>query len=418
MRAIRQTEGALPERAPGIHEYRAALFSVFLHTSAQEDLSKTLPPDKQPLPLQSALELIDKLPDEHYEPARDVAGCKLAFAVLIERKRQFEPYLAAFLGISTEELTALMRRALPQQPSDGELRVSYDQVRQVFYGGESPEIRAMFRTRPRSPESPAPTQTPPPAGCGTPAPEPRKEAVKELQKVPPKPLALEQLGRIDTCFDEKAPEILPPPPQSTLNLESLVTTVDIPSKSYCSFKFLARALDPRSWSLSPFWPESYQVDRGADGRGFTRTTAITSQRGESWKGYLFEHVEFNWNLENIAAFKNYLDIRFEVIPETQQLRLDFALYSCEGSQFSALQYPRRGIDVDCGFQCVAPLPASGTEDAPFRIRTVKNIRYTDFLDRSTPNQGPAGAGQLLRYVAPAVVGLWMNELIRRLYCLP
>lgn len=419
MRVIRQSESALPERAPGVHEYRAALFSVFLHTGARDDLSDLLTPDKQPLPLQRALELIDDLPEEHYQAGRDVAGCKLAFAVLIEHKQEFEPYLENFIGMSVQELTERLRKELPQQPSEGPLRVSYDDIRQVFYGGESPEIRARFRTRPSSPTPAPPPQTPPPAGS-TPGPSPGKEAPKSLKKLARKLVAADEQTDLTTCFDELAPEPQPPPPQSTLNLSSLVTTVDIPSKSYCSFEFLARALDPRSWSLSPFWPESYQVERSTDGRSFAEATGTLSQRGESWKGYLFEHVEFNWNLGTIAAFQNFLDIRFEVVPEKQQLRLDFALYSCEGSQFSMLQYPNRGIEVDCGFQCVAPLPASssGPPDAPFRIRTVKNIRYADFLDRTTPDQGPAGAGQALRYVAPAVVGLWMNELIRRLYCIP
>ncbi|MFL5345411.1 MAG: hypothetical protein ACJ8AT_11485 [Hyalangium sp.] len=418
MRVLKQSESALPERAPGVHEYRAALFSVFLHTSVRGELSELLTPDKQPLPLPSALALIDELPPEHYEPARDVAGCKLAFAVLIEHKQEFEPYLAEFLGISAQELTERLRRTLPQQPSDRPLSFSYDQLRQVFYGGEAPEIRAAFRTRPSSP-APAPTTQAPPPESSKPGPGPGKEALKGLKKITQKLITRDEPVSLGTCFDEEALQQLPPSPQSTLNLSSLVTTVDIPSKSYCSFDFLARALDPRSWSRSPFWPASYQVERSKDGLSFSEATGTTSQRGESWKGYLFEHVEFNWNLANIAAFKNYLDIRYEVDPEKQQLRLDFALYSCEGSQFSALQYPKRGIEVDCGFQCVAPLPASaGQEDAPFRIRTVKNIRYADFLDRSTPDQGPVGAGQALRYVAPAVVGLWMNELIRRLYCLP
>jgi hypothetical protein len=96
--------------------------------------------------------------------------------------------------------------------------------------------------------------------------------------------------------------------------------------------------------------------------------------------------------------------------------LDFALFSCEGSQLYLLEQRQRGIDVDSGFQCVAPAPGSNPPSGPFRLRTVKNIRYTDLLDRQTPGQGPAGAGQFLSYLAPAVVGLWMNDLLRQLYC--
>ena len=142
----------------------------------------------------------------------------------------------------------------------------------------------------------------------------------------------------------------------------------------------------------------------------------TSQNGESWSGYLFEHVEWNWNVSTVASFQNYLNIKYEVDAANQRLRLDFALFSCEGSQLYLLEQRRRGIDVDSGFQCVAPAPGSNPPGGPFRLRTVKNIRYTDLLDRQTPGQGPAGAGQFLSYLAPAVVGLWMNDLLRQLYC--
>jgi hypothetical protein len=397
MRVMQQSESTLPERAPGVHEYRAALASVFLHADARGDLSDTLPPEMQPLPLKDAVGLINTLPDRLYVPARDVAGCKLAVAALVQHRDDLEPHLRELLNMDSHELTKLMRTELPHQPAEGDLRISYDQLRQVFYGESAPRIRARFRSRPS-----APTTAPPPQAS-------------PQQSSKPKLVTKAEVADVQTCFTEEAVQPIPPPPESTLNLTSLVTTVDIPSQSNCEFAFLARALDPRSWSLSPFWPESYRV-QSSNGSGFTRAQEVTPQIGESWNGYLFEHVEFNWNLDNIAAFENFLDIRFVVDRAQQQLRLDFALYSCESSLFYALEFPRKGIDVDSGFQCVAPLPPAPGQKGPlFRVRTVKNIRYADFLDRTTPDQGPAGAGQALRYVAPAVVGLWMNELVSRLY---
>lgn len=414
MRVMRQSESPLPDRAPGVHEYRSALISVFLHADARGDLSDTLPPDMQPVPLPDAIGLINNLPDRLYVPARDVAGCKLAVATLLQHKEEFEPQLSELLGMDSHELTQLLRTGLAHQPAEGDLRISYDQLRQVFYGQSAPEIRSRFRGRPSTPTTAPPPKDSPQQSS---KPSPVKAVLKSLKALPQKLVTPAEGTDIQTCFTEEATQQIPPPPESTLNLASLVTTVDIPSQSNCDFAFLARALDPRSWSVSPFWPESYRVQISTDGRGFTRATEITPQIGESWNGYLFEHVEFNWNLGNIAAFENFLDIQFVVDPAQRQLRLDFALFSCESSQFYALEFPRKGIDVDSGFQCVAPLPP-GQQGPPLRIRTVKNIRYADFLDRTTPDQGPAGAGQALRYVAPAVVGLWMNELISRLYCMP
>jgi hypothetical protein len=390
MRARQQSETVRPERPKGVHEYRAALLSVFMHADSREDLSGTLTPDLQPVPLQDAIELIAELPDEQHDAAKEVAGCKLASAVVLDDKPELEPYLKELIGVDGEELKAMLHGLIPTPP-DGTPWLNYDVLRQAFYGGGVPDLKAGFsrRTATPTPAPPTPVQT-----------STRSDA----------------LAALGTCFADGATPA-GSGGESKLDLVSLVTTVDIPSQSYCDFATLARVLDPRSWSLSPFWPESYEVQLSEDRRGFSRP-ATTNENGESWRGYLYEHVEWNWNVETVASFQNFLDINYVVDEEQQTLRLDFALYSCEGSQLYLLQQ-RRGIDVDSGFQCVAPVPhPAGPQVPSFRLRTLKNIRYTDLLDRQTPGQGPAGAGQFLSYLAPAVVGLWMNELIRRLYCQP
>jgi hypothetical protein len=98
--------------------------------------------------------------------------------------------------------------------------------------------------------------------------------------------------------------------------------------------------------------------------------------------------------------------------------LNFSLFSCEGSELLT-RLSNRGIDVDCGSQCVDKIPPCSVNQPPgvqFNLRTQKNIRYSDFLNRQMPNEGPLGAGQFLSYMAPAIVGLWMNELLKNLYC--
>lgn len=400
MRARQQSETVRPERPKGVHEYRAALLSVFLHADAPADLPGTLAPDLQPVPLPDALELISELPDEQHVAAKEVAGCKLASAVVLDDKPELEPYLKELVGVDGQQLKEMLHGVMPTPP-DGSPWLNYDVLRQAFYGGAVPGLKVGF-----SSQTASPTQAPP---------APRGSVAESLGPVQTR-ARREALTELDTCFTQGA-AAESGEGESKLNLASLVTTVDIPSQSNCDFATLARILDPRSWSLSPFWPESFQVERDGNGRGFTKS-GVTNQNGESWRGYLYEHVEWNWNVETVASFRNFLDIQYAVDEEQQSLRLDFALYSCEGSQLYLVQQDK-GIDVDSGFQCVAPVPRPPDSRTPsFRLRTVKNIRYTDLLDRETPGQGPAGAGQFLSYLAPAVVGLWMNELIRRLYCPP
>lgn len=397
MRARRQSDSILPDRPKGVHEYRAALLSVFLHTDERGDLSGTLDPEKRPLPLSDALKAIEELPAEQVASAREIAGCKLADAILVDNKPEFEPHFRELVGMDSQEFKRILKESLPSAPDVGAQWVNYDLLRQAFYGGLAgdviPGMQAQRASRARAAPTPPPT----------------------LRRTPSAALT-----NLEECFSQPAESLTGSESESTLNLTSLVTTVDIPSKSTCDFATLAHILDPRSWSLSPFWPESYEVQLSQDGRGFTKTDVANTQNGESWGGYLFEHVEWNWNVSTVASFRNYLNINFEVDAVNQKLRLDFALFSCEGSQLYLLEQRQRGIDVDCGFQCVAPHPGppNHSPGGPFRLRTVKNIRYTDLLDRQTPGQGPLGAGQFLSYLAPAVVGLWMNDLLRQLYCQP
>jgi hypothetical protein len=191
---------------------------------------------------------------------------------------------------------------------------------------------------------------------------------------------------------------------------TLVTTVDIPSTSNLPFGQLATALDPRSWSKSPFWPQSVQVIPDKTGLDFT-LAAETPQRGQPWDGFLFEEVEWNWNTSTVSTFRNFLKLDFQVDEPNQKIDLTFSLHSCEGSELYAL-VSKRGVDIDFGSQRVGPPGAGGAGLS--RMRTVKNVRFSDTLNRRTPFEGAAGSGAMLVYLAPALVGLWMNDLLSRI----
>jgi hypothetical protein len=410
MGVTRQSDSFLPERDPGVHEYRASLLSVFMHTDPRGDASLALPPEMQPLPLSKAIDLIHQLPGGRTPEAMATAEFKLTSAVLVEQRDEFIPALAQLLGMEVGD-PAAFRRGLTQSitertPGIQGRPLNYDDIRNFVYG----ELA-------RTPLAEPPEQQAPVAPLAYP-PYPTRE--KGLRKVlldvlgltARAPPSLEAQAR----FAEEAAQLRAQKPESTVDLETLVTTVDIPSESRCDFELLALTLDPRSWGPSPFWPECFQVDLSPNGREFVPfPPALASPRGTDWKGFLFEHVEWNWNTLRVASFRNFLNIKYVVKKPEQKIDMRFSLFSCEGSELFVLSFDR-GIDVDAGFQTVEPLRNPPPGGARFKLQTVKNIRYSDLLDRRTPSLAPLGSGQILSHLAPVVVGLWMNELVKKLYC--
>jgi hypothetical protein len=368
---------ALSERPESIHEYRAALMSVFLNTLPRSDPARLLVPSVQPLMLSQAIKWISRLPDSLQRKARAHAAFRLAVATFVERReKEFAPMLLELLGTEAER----------------ELRAKLQTI-------DKPTLDTVFMAiyEPLRPPSPTATsaQEPPSSGeCPTTGPEPHPS-----RRIAPAPRVL--------------PIMAGPPPQhaqSTLDLEYLTTTVRIQAPSLRDFKDLRRILDPRSWDLSPFWPESYQVELSEDGTAFQKVQTKESP-GESWHGNLFEHVEWNWNTFSVSSFRNFLNISYEVSEPQQQIRLSFSLYSCEGSTLFVRE-ARNGVDVDSGFLNVDGV---GGPSAHFSIDTQKVIRFSDILERRSPLEGPVGSGQILSFMAPAVVGLWMHDLLSSLY---
>ena len=373
---------ALPERPESIHEYRAALMSVFLHTLPRNDPSRLLVPSVKPLTLPQAIAWIHRLPDRLQRKARAHAAFRLAVATFIEqREKEFEPLLIELLGPQEE-------RELREKLQFVE-RPTLDTVFSAIYEPMTrPTTSAPSTQDPEDPRSFAE----------------RREAKPELEA--------HRLRRI-----APAPRVLPimaaPPAQhgqSTLDLENLTTTVRIQAPSLRDFKELRLVLDPRNWSASPFWPESYQVELSEDGTQFQKVQN-KQPPGESWHGNLFEHVEWNWNTVSVSSFRNFLNISFEVSENPQQIRLNFSLYSCEGSTLF-IREARNGVDVDRGF---LNLDRVNTPPGFFRIDTQKIIRFSDLLERRSPLEGPVGSGQILSFMAPAIVGLWMHDLLSNLY---
>jgi hypothetical protein len=359
-----------PERPPEVHEYRAALMSVFLHTLSRNNPARLVVPSLQPLMLSQAVEWIHRLPSGLRKKAQAHAAFRLAVAMYVEKRMaEFEPSLQVLLGVEDESALRARLQTL-QEPSP-------DQVFQAIY----------------EPLSRIPA--PPPDG------EAPKEPLSfaERQELPPEPQG--SRGTVSSPTQQS---------QSTLDLENLTTTVRIRAPSLRDFKDLKRMLDPRSWDESPFWPESYQVELSEDGSQFDKVKAKETP-GETWHGHLFEHVEWNWNTFSVSSFRNFLNISYEVSENPQRIRLGFSLYTCEGSTLFVRE-ARNGVDVDSGFLNVDRV---NTPPGFFSIDTQKVIRFSDILDRRSPLEGPVGSGQILSFMAPAIVGLWMHDLVSSLY---
>jgi hypothetical protein len=193
---------------------------------------------------------------------------------------------------------------------------------------------------------------------------------------------------------------------SSIDVDTMATTVTVTSAYDGKFEELAKKIDPRSWSASPFWVAATKVGR-QDG-GFVPDSK-GPELGKGWNGYFYESVWWSTDATTYSAFQNYLDVDFDVTPPNISLR--FSLYACRGSMLLARIAPG-GVEIDSGFTKVTPegdARADGTRR--FKLTAQKKLRFADMASRSTPNQGPDGAGQFLNYMSPAVVAVWMHDIL-------
>lgn len=392
MRVRRQAAPPLPARKEGVHEYRASLMSVALATAPRRDAFALMEPAIRPVPLEEAVELIKGLPPTYRVNAEDQAAVSLAAAAHIDRRTEFKIPLATLVGETRfQQIEASLKKGI-----SGNRLPTLGQIQEAISKHSSSGNMA--------------TSTPPDVTSG---PQPlRADEPPDGIPMPGKPPV------------PKPPGKPPPPPvppsnplvllnsTSRLDLRTLATTVDISSTTNLDFGELTRRLDPQNWKESPFWLESARVRLDKENGRFVKEPPPTSAATPGWEGFFFEHVEWNWNLSTVSSFRNYLRINYIVNPATKMLQLTFSLYSCDSSQIFAL-VNRGGVDIDWGFQQLSPFSVEGTKG--HSLKTQKNIRFADLLERRTPYEGAPGRGQILSYLAPAIVGLWMNDLLKNLH---
>jgi hypothetical protein len=205
----------------------------------------------------------------------------------------------------------------------------------------------------------------------------------------------------------RAPADDEPETSSSIDVDTMATTVRVVSFYEGRFEDLAKKIDPRSWAASPFWVAATKVIR-EDGRFVPDTKG--PELGKSWSGLFYESVWWSMDATTYSAFQNYLDVDFEVTaPDT--IALSFSLYACRGSMVLARIAPG-GVEIDSGFTTVEPDGAPHRDGTRrFKVVAQKKLRFADMASRSTPNQGPDGAGQFLNYMSPAVVAVWMHDIL-------
>jgi hypothetical protein len=210
------------------------------------------------------------------------------------------------------------------------------------------------------------------------------------------------------ALGHRAPADDEPVTSSSIDVDTMATTVRVESAYEGTLEDLAKKIDPRSWSLSPFWVAATKVVK-EDGRFVPDPKG--PELGEGWSGTFYESVWWSMDATTYSAFQNYLDVDFGVKKQEETIDLRFSLYACRGSMVLARIAPG-GVEIDSGFTTAEPdgdLRPDGTRR--FKLVAQKKLRFADMTSRSTPNQGPDGAGQFLNYMSPAVVAVWMHDIL-------
>lgn len=191
--------------------------------------------------------------------------------------------------------------------------------------------------------------------------------------------------------------------ETTFDSVSLVTTVTVSVEVKRAIEPMAALIDPRGWATGAplFFEDSYQVVTDATGAPtFAGTTPVPSpsvRLGQSWEGVFYENFRWQWNDITTSSFQNLLNMDFSV--REGAIEYTFLLRECLSSTVGLLTRAG-GLDVDSGF---ARLQQRGEW---VHVVAQKSVRFTDMTPYSV--ETPIDIGQTLNYMAPSIVGGWME----------
>jgi hypothetical protein len=212
------------------------------------------------------------------------------------------------------------------------------------------------------------------------------------------------------CFPPAKRDVLTVFPTSSITVQdtqSLTTRVTVTALVNTeNFHCLQIGMDPQCWtacssafSTAGYLADPFKVDPPDPGPapGFYE-----------WPGpgpKLLEEevtIRFGDDASRIAYFNNILNVEFNPDPDTQRIDLDFSLHRCIRSR---ILWDERagGILIDEGYARARPLGKHA-----WRLTVRKTLRFSD----RTPYSGGPGwndFGQLLNYLAPAMLSWWIES---------
>jgi hypothetical protein len=220
----------------------------------------------------------------------------------------------------------------------------------------------------------------------------------------------------------------------TYETSTLVTRVEVTFLvAPTDFGALSRALDPRNWpAISPdFFPQAYKVEllNGRpvfDGDTPKRDPVIDHAHpngGVSWAGHFYEVYQWNWNETTLSAFRNLLHVSYAVGTDTVKMA-----FSLSRSLESTMGFDRLGggIDVDDGGTDAIPWDKNGkrpwtpSASSPvptwWKVTCSKRLRFTDRTDSSIGIERPFDMGQILNYLTPALVAMFLEVAVKEGAC--
>jgi hypothetical protein len=175
---------------------------------------------------------------------------------------------------------------------------------------------------------------------------------------------------------------------------------------------LPALIDPRGWTRAPFWLAADRVEL-VDG-SFVRCPD-DPPLGEAWKGYLYECMVLPENGCITSAFQVYLNVDFRVPKRDDAwVVLRYSLFQASGNM-QLMRVAAGGLEIDRGFaevKVLTPIEGSSRGESRVAYTVQKSVRYSSILSRSTPGQGPPGAGSVLNMNASAILAVWIEELTR------
>lgn len=198
---------------------------------------------------------------------------------------------------------------------------------------------------------------------------------------------------------------------------TFITTAVVSAQVKRPVSDFAKQSDPRNWAtVAPIaFQQSYQVQLAADGSprqdedgcflALLPGAPGASALGSSWRGKMFEDVVFAVDELQLSQFRNLLNIQFEVTRE--RVRMDFSLYRAVSCDVVVRELPG-GLDVDDGFFSAEPVRG---RKGWTQITGKKRVRFCDLTPSDSPYMEPATSGQYLNYMAPSLVGIFMDEFI-------